>query len=78
VLEIVEITFSDTETSTDFTGETFATTGDRLSRRFGRFLIKFAGLVAILSLLSRASGLLKLRIGTPELLKFFTSIFSAD
>jgi hypothetical protein len=78
VLEIVEITFSDTDILTDCTGESVATTGDRLSRRFGRFLIMFAGLVAILSLLSKGSGLLKFSIGIPELLKFFTSILSAD
>jgi len=78
VLEIVEITFSDTETLTDCTGESVATTGDRLSRRFGRFLIRFAGLVAILSLVSKGSGLLKFSIGIPELLRFLTSILSAD
>ena len=78
MLEIVEITFSDTDILTDCTGESVATTGDRLSRRFGRFLIMFAGLVAILSLLSKGSGLLKFSIGIPELLKFFTSILSAD
>lgn len=78
MLEIVEITLSDTETLTDCTGERVVTTGDRLSRRFGRFFMRFAGLVAILSLLSSGSGLLKFSIGIPELLRFFTSIFSAD
>jgi hypothetical protein len=39
VLEIVEATFSDTETFCDATGDRVATTGDLLSSKFGRFLI---------------------------------------
>jgi hypothetical protein len=41
-------------------------------------LIRFAGLVAILSLLSKASGLLKFNNGISDPARLFSSILSAD
>jgi len=78
VLEIVDVTLSVTETLCDYTGDIEATTGDRLSSKLGRFLIKRAtGLVAILSFRSGASGLLKFNMCISLLVRFRSSIFSA-